>query len=82
MEEGKMTLRPCPFCGEQLEDTILNVLQFDTPPKWVVTHYCNLEAPDLEVVISCYGSTKEEAVERWNGRRGASTEEGGLIYEQ
>lgn len=67
---AKIKLKPCPFCGAKVEDKFPDVCNYDKG-KWEVNHYCETGAlARLEVVISAYGSTKKEAVERWNRRMG------------
>lgn len=64
-------LKPCPFCGATYEDRKLLVLKL-TNGGWVVNHYCETDNEyELGVTIDVYGSTREQAVERWNKRGGA-----------
>ena len=66
----KMHIRPCPFCGAKVEDKFPDVSKI-SEGRWVITHFCD-HPPDFElgVSVNAYGSTKKEAVDRWNGRAG------------
>lgn len=65
---SKMHLRPCPFCGAKVEDKWPDVTRI-REGRWVVNHYCYHHPSDeLGVSVNVYGSTKKEAVDRWNNR--------------
>lgn len=65
---SKAKLKPCPFCGAKLKDEYPTVDHYDRG-KWQVSHNCKTgRRYELVVCITAYGSTKEQAVERWNGR--------------
>lgn len=63
----KLELKPCPFCGDGVEDTILDVSKMPSG-NWVITHFCDHSPSDLGVCISVYGKSKKEAVDKWNRR--------------
>lgn len=67
--KGKMYLRPCPFCKGKMEDKWPNVTQIGEN-RWNVCHYCPHPNEELGVSINVYGSTKKEAVDRWNNQQG------------
>lgn len=69
MSVAKFKLKPCHFCGEELNDEL--ELYHYGEGKWAVLHYCHNYAHDfhgVSVSVSANGSTKKEAVERWNRR--------------
>lgn len=61
-------LKPCPFCGAKQEGGNLHLLKL-SDGGWVVNHYCETDNEyELGVTIDVYGTTKEQAVKRWNKR--------------
>lgn len=67
---AKMKLKPCPFCGARIKNEWPNVANFDQG-KWEVSHHCPTEnLHGLGVCIQAYGSTRKQAIERWNTRAG------------
>lgn len=61
-EPKKIELKPCPFCGGDAELKDLE-RQFD---RWE----CSCNNPDCDAIVATYGSTPEEAAEKWNRRAG------------
>jgi hypothetical protein len=59
-------LRPCPFCKSDHTDgwTWIDKLKHDD--RCILLHYCRPEPTEYDRVISVYGSSLEECVERWN----------------
>lgn len=65
---SKNKLESCPFCGAKQEDGNLHLLKL-SDGGWVVNHYCETDNEyELGVTIGVYGTTKEQAIERWNRR--------------
>lgn len=67
MEEPKkidvdVCLKPCPFCGSEPEVRDLE-RQFDR-------YECLCMDYDCDAIVATYGSTPEEAAEKWNRRAG------------
>lgn len=56
-------LRPCPFCQSDHTDewTWISLVE----DQYLLLHYCK-EQDNYKRVITVYGSTPEECVERWN----------------
>jgi hypothetical protein len=68
---AKARLKPCPFCGAKVQDECPFVSKYrdaDGCMTWEVTHYCDTGDTELGVTIHVYGTTKEQAVQRWNAR--------------
>ena len=65
----RAALRPCPFCKVEMENKWPTVSMI-REGRWVVTHYCDHPLGDMGVTINVYGSSMEEAVNRWNNQRG------------
>ena len=64
----ELKLKPCPFCGAELDaNDGLTVSKLPTG-SWLVSHYCGIFS-DLSVCIDAYGGTREEAIDKWNQRR-------------
>ena len=61
----------CPFCGSDHTDdwTWISELENGSDElKFVLHHYCQHKPGIPTVVITIYGSYKEEVIERWNNR--------------
>lgn len=66
-------MKPCPFCGAKIDkdDKIFGVRYNEKLKRWLLDHTCHYEPnkhPAIDVNIAVYGKTKEEVIERWNGR--------------
>ena len=61
-------LKPCPFCRKKVEEGYPYLLYHERMKKWVFNHNCPAPRLELSVCITLYGDTKEEIIERWNGR--------------
>ena len=63
----KDKLRPCPFCKSTHENrwTWIDKLE-NHENQYILLHYCNPQPTKYDRVISVYGDTKEECIERWN----------------
>lgn len=68
MKEYLKRMRPCPFCGhnsftftwiDQLTDKITG------KDYCVLHHYCDPVEP-ISTVITIYGDTENDCIERWN----------------
>lgn len=56
----------CPFCGAEVDFSYPYLMKFDEG-SWNFHHSCTRDPNKLSVVISIYGDTKEEVMEKWNG---------------
>ena len=69
-------MKPCPFCGKKVEArTPFLGSFFDSRAnkyRWNFNHHCNFGSEELTVTIDCWGDTKEDCIEWWNGRVGES----------
>jgi hypothetical protein len=69
-------MKPCPFCGAKIDadDSIFGVRYNERSKVWLVNHFCHKFTEGLDICISVYGDTKEEVIERWNGREEQTSE--------
>ena len=66
MKETK--LKPCPFCGSVEEPFIIEYGPRNDR-RWNLDHYCPHDEDDrITMVINIYGKSRDEVIERWNGR--------------
>ena len=56
-------LRPCPFCQSDHTDDWTWISKVDD--QYMLLHYCKVQ-DKYNRVITVYGATPEECVERWN----------------
>lgn len=63
-------MKPCPFCGKKIteDDSVFGVHFIGDSHGWVLNHFCHKHTEKLDVVLTVYGDTKEEVIERWDGR--------------
>lgn len=68
-------MKPCPFCGKKIDpdDFVYGVHYNELSEKWIFNHFC--QSNPLGVVLTVYGDTKEEVIERWNSRAEDKTSE-------
>ena len=59
-------LRPCPFCQSDHTDHWTFISKLKHEDIYSLIHYCKPEPKGYDRVISVYGATLEECVERWN----------------
>ena len=67
MKEYLKEMRPCPFCGvNNTTHTWIDPIREDEEgdPRYCLYHYCT--PGNLTTVVSIYGSSVEECIERWN----------------
>ena len=64
-EELLKRMRNCPFCGSDHTNGWTWISQLKDG-SYILHHYCHPEIEGVVTTISVYGSTAEEAVERWN----------------
>jgi hypothetical protein len=69
MGKSMKKMRNCPFCNERMDadNGIYGVHFNELLGEWVFSHNCHKEGPTLEVTVTVYAKTKEEAIDRWNG---------------
>lgn len=61
-------LRACPFCKKRLEDGVcLGVHYNQGLDKWLLDHWCNQKDATMGVIITVYGKTEQEVIDKWNG---------------
>ena len=60
-------LKPCPFCGNN--DVHISNYNIEES-KWGLDHYCPYENGRMSIVISVYGKSKQEVINKWNKRIG------------
>ena len=64
--EERSELKPCPFCGSTEKPSMM---PFGGRREWNLSHYCpKTEDGYLTTVINIYGKSRDEVIERWNGR--------------
>lgn len=68
-------MKHCPFCKKAIDpDHIAYGVRYnELCGKWIFDHFCHLSDADLDVVITVYGNTKQEVIERWNTRAKVQT---------
>lgn len=59
-------LRPCPFCNSEHTDHWTWISKLEDDKRYMLNHYCKPEPTGYDRVISIYGDSPEECVERWN----------------
>lgn len=70
-------MKHCPFCKKKIDpDHPAYGVQYNKLcNKWIFDHYCHISEDDLDIVVTVYGNTKEEVIERWNNRAKVQTSE-------
>ena len=61
-------LKPCPFCRNKVVEDYPYFYYNERIKEWVIAHNCPHPRRDISVCITVYADTKEDAIERWNGR--------------
>lgn len=61
-EPKKIDLKPCPFCGGDAE---IIEHEWKNDPDHYEVRCTNI---DCDAIVATYGSTLEEAAEKWNRR--------------
>lgn len=59
-------MRNCPFCGKEVSDGFPSLMYVNTINQWNYHHACP-HIGEVEVVVTIYGDSEEEVIEKWNG---------------
>lgn len=59
-------LRLCPFCGSDHTDDWTWISKVESHNQYMLIHYCRSDPTGYDRVITVYGPTLEECIERWN----------------
>lgn len=60
-------MRNCPFCGNEVSDGFPYLMYVNTINQWNYHHACPHIGAEVEVVVTIYGDSEEEVIEKWNG---------------
>ena len=61
-------MRKCPFCEKEVAESYPHLMYNQQIGKWVFDHWCEgNERNEMPVVITVYGKTEQEVIDRWNG---------------
>lgn len=59
-------MRKCPFCGEEIKFESPYLDYSEKNDVWIFTHYCTMTDQTLDVVVSVYGKTKQEVIDKFD----------------
>lgn len=66
MEKEKM--RNCPFCRRKVALMYPWLHYFEEDRMWAFNHFCETDDEKSHFCISFTAKTKEEIIDRWNGK--------------
>ena len=59
-------MRKCPFCGAEINIEYPNLDYLESRDIWIYNHYCEMTDEPLDVVLSIYGKTKQEVIDKFD----------------
>ena len=62
-------MRNCPFCKKEIDadHPVYGVIYNNRMKEYVFDHICHISTDELDVVVTIYANTKEDAINKWNG---------------